>query len=106
MFKTKENRYITRGVNEQVPKEIQLYCWQLIDKKVSEAEIKLDYLQIFEFNRDNQRQAIEIVHRQEQPFFISYHEVKITEALSEFQVNKLWVIDDSVNQTMLLPEEY
>ncbi|OJG64571.1 hypothetical protein RV09_GL001853 [Enterococcus moraviensis] len=26
MFNNKENRYITRGVNEQVPKEIQLYC--------------------------------------------------------------------------------
>lgn len=106
MFKSKENRYLAKGVNEQVPKELQLYCWQLIDKKVDEAEIKLDYLQIFEFNRDNQRQAIEVIHRQEQQFSISYHEVKITEALADFQTEKLWVIDDSVNQTMLLPEEY
>lgn len=107
MFNNKENRYITRGVNEKVPKEIQLYCWQLIDKKRSEAEIELDYLQIFELNPANQRhQAIEVVHRQEQPFFINYHEVKITEAGADFQIEKLWVIDDSVNQTMLLPEEY
>ncbi|MDU6522542.1 MAG: DUF960 family protein [Enterococcus sp.] len=34
MFNTKENRYITRGVNEQVPKEIQLHCWQLISERV------------------------------------------------------------------------
>ncbi|WP_143353655.1 DUF960 family protein [Candidatus Enterococcus mansonii] len=33
MFDNKENRYITKGVSEQVSKEIQLYCWQFIDKK-------------------------------------------------------------------------
>lgn len=54
MFDNKENRYITKGVNEQVPKEIQLYCWQLIDKKRSEAETELDYLQIFIFENYNQ----------------------------------------------------
>lgn len=37
MFDNKENRYITNGLNEKVPKEIQLYCWQLIEKK-KEAE--------------------------------------------------------------------
>lgn len=34
MFDTQENRYITRGVNKQVPKEIQKRCFQLIDEKV------------------------------------------------------------------------
>lgn len=28
MFNNKENRNISRGVNEKVSKEIQLYCWQ------------------------------------------------------------------------------
>ncbi|EOL44533.1 DUF960 family protein [Enterococcus caccae] len=37
MFDNKETRYIIRGVNEKVPKEIQRYCWDLIDKK----EVKL-----------------------------------------------------------------
>ncbi|MEI5993661.1 hypothetical protein A5880_001208 [Enterococcus sp. 4G2_DIV0659] len=73
MFDNKEKRYVTKGVNEQVPKEIQLYCWNLIDKKRSEAETELDHLQIFEFNPDNQRQASEVIHRQEEPFFIDYH---------------------------------
>ena len=36
MFDTQENRYITREVNEQVPKEIQLRCFQLIDGKVKQ----------------------------------------------------------------------
>lgn len=38
MVDTQENRYITRGVNEQVPKEIQQRCFQLIDEKVKQAD--------------------------------------------------------------------
>ncbi|MGL9730769.1 DUF960 family protein [Enterococcus sp. DIV0756] len=53
MFDTQENRYVTRGVNELVPKEIQRHCFQLTDEKAKEAEIQLDYLQIFEFNRND-----------------------------------------------------
>ncbi|MDY4024878.1 MULTISPECIES: DUF960 family protein [Enterococcus] len=106
MFNTQENRYITRGVNEQVPKEIQQRCFQLIDDKVKQAEVQLDYLQIFEFNRDAQRGTITIIHRQEEPFVIDYHECRITDALASFQIKKLWVIDDHTHQTMLLPEEY
>ncbi|MBU5365184.1 DUF960 domain-containing protein [Enterococcus devriesei] len=106
MFDTQENRYITRAVNEQVPKEIQQRCFQLIDEKVKQAEIQLDYLQIFEFNRDAQRGNITIIHRQEEPFFIDYHECRITGALANFQIKKLWVIDDHNHQTILLPEEY
>lgn len=59
MFATRENHYITRGVNEQVSKEIQLRCWQLIiDVKTKQAKIQLDYLQIFDFNREGQRGTI------------------------------------------------
>lgn len=106
MFDTQENRYITKGVNEQVPKEIQQRSFQLIDEKANQAEIQLDYLQIFEFNRDDQRGTITIVHRQEEPFFIDYSEIRITKDLVNFQIKKLWVIDDHTHQTMLLPEEY
>ena len=47
-----------------------------------------------------------MIHRQEEPFFIQYHEYKIIEPLTGFQVGKLWIIDDGTHQTMLLPEEY
>lgn len=106
MFETQGNRYITRGVNDAVPKEIQLYCWQLIDAKAKQFDPSLDYLQIFEFNRDGQRGTITIIYRQEEPFFIDYHEWRLTEKLRNFSVMKLWVIDDRTHQTMLLPEEY
>ncbi|WP_367377497.1 DUF960 family protein [Enterococcus gilvus] len=106
MYETKENRYITKGVNEQVPRDMQLRCWQYIDEKVKQLLIQLDYLQIFEFSRDDQRGAITIIHRQEEPFFIDYHECRISNDLINFQIKKLWVIDDQAHQTMLLPEEY
>lgn len=106
MFDTQENRYITRGVNEQVPKEMQLRCWQFIAEKVKQANVQLDYLQIFEFDRDDQRGTITIIHRQEEPFYIDHHECRISNNLANFQIKKLWVIDDQTHQTMLLPEEY
>lgn len=105
MFKEKGNRYITKGVNEVIPVELQLFCWQCIDEQV-QSEKKLDYIQVFELNPDKQRQAIEIVHRQEEPFSIMYHEVKMTEATNQLAFLKVWVMDDGTNQTMLLPEEY
>ncbi|WP_438788894.1 DUF960 family protein [Enterococcus sp. DIV0756] len=56
---------MTRGVNEQVLKEIQLQCFQLIDEKVKKAKIQLDYLQIFEFNRTIEKVFFMIVQQQE-----------------------------------------
>ncbi|MDT2754306.1 DUF960 family protein [Enterococcus pseudoavium] len=41
MFDTQENRYITRGVNDTIPKEIQLHCWQLIKGKTISVIIRL-----------------------------------------------------------------
>ncbi|GCF94704.1 hypothetical protein NRIC_25950 [Enterococcus florum] len=40
MFNTQENRYITRGVNEQVLKEMQQRCFQLINEKVIQANVQ------------------------------------------------------------------
>ncbi|WP_245001327.1 hypothetical protein [Enterococcus raffinosus] len=42
---------------------MQLRRWQLIDEKEKQAETKVDYLQIFEFNRDDHRGTITIIHR-------------------------------------------
>ena len=106
MFDTQENRYITRGVNEIIPKKIQLCCWQMIDEKARQPEIQLDYLQIFEFIRNTQKGIFTIIHRQEEPPFIDYHEWQLTEELRSFSVTKLWIIDERTHQTLLLPDEY
>lgn len=44
MFK-KENRYVSRQVNENVPIQLQILMWSMIDSLKEKK--KLDYLQIF-----------------------------------------------------------
>ncbi|WP_416207875.1 DUF960 family protein [Enterococcus sp. HY326] len=78
----------------------------MIDTKEEKGDISLDYLQIFEFNPDQQRQSIEVIHHQEEPFVISHHQYPLTTELAHFHVKKVWVIDDGSYQTMLLPDEY
>lgn len=66
MFEKKTKRYLTKEVNEQVPVLIQGLCWKLIDRQVAQCLVKVDYLQIFEFQRDIDRNVIVIIHRQEE----------------------------------------
>ena len=47
MFK-KDNRYVTRGVNEEVDIRLQLIMWSMIDKLNDEGNVELDYLQVFQ----------------------------------------------------------
>ncbi|HBG1689288.1 TPA: DUF960 family protein, partial [Clostridioides difficile] len=61
MFK-KENRYMTREIAENLPIEITILLWDLIDN----LDIEKDYLQIFEINPIGLG-VVEIVHRQEVP---------------------------------------
>lgn len=105
MFKNQDKRFITKGIDTNVPKEIQLLCWRLVDELVKENNIVIDYMQIFEFEK-HQEGKIFITHRQEEPEYQKSYELKLKENIVDFDVSKLWLIDDGVNQTMLLPEEY
>ncbi|EEH99699.1 hypothetical protein CSBG_03325 [Clostridium sp. 7_2_43FAA] len=51
MFK-KDNRYVTRGVNEEVDVRLQLIMWSMIDKLKDEGNVELDYLQIFRIRKE------------------------------------------------------
>ena len=92
-------RYITKGVEERIPLSYMLLIWEAIDR--SGEERKLDYLQIFTFYVEDNRQKIK--HTQENPryervFDCGEAETTITE--------KVYVIDDGEHQTMLLASEY
>ena len=50
MFK-KDNRYVTRGVNEEVDIRLQLIMWSMIDKLKDEESVELDYLQVFKIRK-------------------------------------------------------
>lgn len=90
-------RYLTQGVQAEIPFELQLFVWTLI-AKLSEPK---DYLQVFRFSvseKGNQH----IVHEQEVPAYSREYDVRIDNPINA----KVYVIDDSDHSTMLLAEEY
>lgn len=105
MFKKKEKRFITRGIDSNVPRELQIFCWQVIDEFIKGNNYQVDYLQIFEFE-EKQSEELKVIHRQEEPKYQKSYEFRSEGNLSKCKLSKLWVIDDGENQTMLLPEEY
>lgn len=96
-------RYITRGISEELPLELQISLWGLVDDIVSK-DIDTDYLQVFDFKITETH--LEITHRQEEPPFshtIKYQKHKGYEAL---QGKKVYCIDDLDHSTMLFSSEY
>lgn len=105
MFKNQDRRFITKGIDRKIPKEIQIICWRLVDNLIKERKIEVDYLQVFEFEKTQEGKLV-VVHHQEKPEYRKQYELKLEESIADFDVSKLWMIDDGNNQTMLLPEEY
>ena len=94
MFNKK--RYLSRGVNDTIPIELQLFLWACIDQLPDPK----DYLQVFALKQVGCMQSI--THRSEEPEYRKVYlfpsEAPITE--------KLYVIDDDDHSTMLLSSEY
>lgn len=57
MFK-KNNRYVTRGVNEKVDIRLQLIMWSMIDKLKDKGNVELDYLQVFRIRKEGKKIVI------------------------------------------------
>lgn len=70
MFES-NRRYITCGVQQEIPLELQLFMWNCIET-LKEQGKDLDYLQVFELKSEGGEgislQSIE--HRQEVPAYI------------------------------------
>jgi len=97
MFEKEKGRYLTRGVNSEIPLEIQIFMWEAIDKM---PESK-DYLQIFRLSVENGLQVVH--HTSEQP---KYEMIYILPTVTKAVAAKVYVIDDGEHCTMLLAEEY
>lgn len=102
---SKDNRYTTRGVIQEVNSKnplTYLMLWGLIDEMNVPDEEK-DYLQIFKLRvRGKNKDIQEIEHIQEEPEYKSFH---------RFYTNcpveaTIYVIDDGDHCTMLLSNEY
>ena len=54
----KNNRYVTRGVNEDIDIRIQMIIWSMIDKLKCEGDVELDYLQVFKIRKEGKKIVI------------------------------------------------
>ena len=97
MFEPEKKRYLTRGVDESIPPELQLFMWEAIDQ-VPEPK---DYLQVFTLSVENGLQCIH--HKSEQPAFEMTY---ILPTVEKPVIAKIYCIDSEEYCTMLLAEEY
>ena len=102
MFK-KDNRYVTRGVNDEVDIRLQLIMWSMIDKLKDEGNVELDYLQVFKLRREGNK--ILINQSQEVPEYSCTYEIEIEDVQIDDEI-KVYVIDSGEYSTMLFPSEY
>lgn len=102
MFK-KNNRYVTRGVNEEIDMRLQLIMWSMIDKLKDKGNIEVDYLQVFKIRKEANKIAIN--QSQEVPKYSCTYEIEI-EDIQIDGVIKVYVIDSGEYSTMLFPHEY
>lgn len=99
----KSNRYMTKGIQQEIPLELQLFMWNCIDKLKEQGQ-ELDYLQVFELieHRADDIFYQVIKHKQEVPEYNKTYNVCPKENVNA----KIFVIDDETHSTMLLAEEY
>lgn len=97
MFEPEKKRYLTRGIDETLPLELQIFLWNAIDNM---PEPK-DYLQVFRLNVENGLQILK--HTSEQP---AYEMTYILTAIENAVNAKIYCIDNEEYCTMLLAEEY
>ncbi len=94
MFTNK--RYLSRGVDDTIPIELQLFLCTCIDQLPEPC----DYLQIFDLEQVGNMQSI--THRSEQPEYRKVYLLPSDNPITE----KLYVIDDNGHSTMILASEY
>ena len=92
-------RYVTARVHNEVPREVQLAMWNLIDG-LGATGMQLDYLQIFHLVGQGHVQQIN--HSQEVPVFKNTCYLPLPKTITA----KIYVIDDSYHSTMMFAEEY
>ncbi|WP_379156137.1 DUF960 family protein [Paenibacillus sp. sgz5001063] len=98
-------RYVTRGVNNELNPELQLLLWVLLDEQI-QSNVQMDYLQVFDLTTENEGSHMvqKIFHSQEQPKRIKSNSYPgVNTPLHGIIV---WIIDSGEYVTMLLPSEY
>ena len=97
-------KYATRGIAAELPPELQLSIWRMIDD-LRRRQMPLDYLQVFRLDVvsiDGQTLQ-QITHTQEVPPYKNTVTVRIENPVGD---RKIFCIDDETHSTMLFAEEY
>lgn len=100
MFTNK--RYITCGIANEIPDEIQLVLWIMIDNLRRSIHSEPDYLQVFWLSNQDGKQKI--IHSQGQPEY--RNDILVALLCQPVEKAKIFVIDDGRHSTMMLAEEY
>lgn len=94
----KETRYISKIINDELPEELILEIWKMID----EMEIIQDYCQMFKIT--NILGQVTIVHTQDTPQYSHTKNIKLSSPIA--LAMKIYVIDDGTHSTMILIDKY
>lgn len=93
----KNQKFITCGVANTIPKLLQIIMWELINNLPVDSR---DYLQVFSLSPDIKGQRI--IHNQENPNYKKEYVFNIDTNV----IGKVFVIDDGTHSTMLMNYEY
>lgn len=95
-------KYITKGVQNEVPVDLQTFLWSCIDKLKEQGDV--DYLQVMELKKiicdDIEYQLI--VHKQEVPEYKKEYRTLPSKIIE----TRIFIIDSGQYSTMLLAIEY
>lgn len=101
-------KYITIGVKNEIPEDIQITMWQMIEKLRAKG-VELDYLQVFKLKAAtiDDHGFVEIIHTQEVPPYKT-EKLAITNNPMNGKVFVISSLDEEGKEysTMLLASEY
>ena len=100
-----QNRYVTCGIDERLPQELQRLIWTSVDARILFWGEKIDYLQVFTFKKIDD-EVLALQHEQEQPPILNVHYTNYRPEYEEILHEKIFVIDDGDHSTMLFAYEY
>jgi len=99
----KIERYMTRGIQADIPMEIQLFLWNL-QTEIRKNSKEIDYLQVYDLEIENGNQKVR--HSSEEPEYEKEYVIQVEEPVTA----KIFIVEDDFStylvETMLLAEEY
>ena len=103
-YKFNGTKYMTRGVQNEIPLELQTAMWLMISENLKQG-LEMDYLQIFNLMPFYQNGVLcqKLVHSQEVP---PRSKDLTLDVIDNAVKAKIYVIDDVEHITMLLASEY